>query len=55
MFTDNCTLFSTIRDSSDTEAVYVQMQQDLDNIQASADKRQVKIGATQMPVNDSHQ
>ena len=30
MFVDDCTMFSIIRDSSDTEAVHVQMQQDLD-------------------------
>ena len=41
MFANDCTMFSTIRDSSDTEAVHVQMQQDLDNIQAWADKWQV--------------
>ena len=41
MFADDCTMFSTIRNSSDTEAVHVQMQQDLDNIQAWADKWQV--------------
>eukprot|EP00061_Rhincodon_typus_P002464 g17630.t1 len=36
MFADDCAMFSTIRNSSDTEAVHVQMQQDLDNIQAWA-------------------
>eukprot|EP00061_Rhincodon_typus_P003254 g19634.t1 len=40
MFADDCTIFSTIHDYSDTEAVYVQMQQNLDNIQAWADKWQ---------------
>eukprot|EP00061_Rhincodon_typus_P001226 g14088.t1 len=40
MFTNDCTMFSTIHDSSDAEAVHVQMQQDLDNIQAWADKWQ---------------
>eukprot|EP00061_Rhincodon_typus_P007074 g28376.t1 len=40
MFTDDYTMFSTIRDSSDIEAVHVQMQQNLDNIQAWADKWQ---------------
>jgi len=39
--TDDCTMFSIIRNSSDTEAVHVQMQQDLDNIQAWADKSQI--------------
>ena len=43
MFADDCTMFSTIHDSSDTEAVHVQMQQDLDNIQAWADKWQVTL------------
>ena len=37
MFADDCTMFSTIHDSSDTEAVHVQLQQDLDNSQAWAD------------------
>eukprot|EP00061_Rhincodon_typus_P002505 g17738.t1 len=41
MFADDYRMFSTIRDSSDTEAVYVHMQQDPDNIQAWADKWQV--------------
>eukprot|EP00061_Rhincodon_typus_P009263 g32633.t1 len=34
------TMFSTIRDTSDTKAVHVQMQQGLNNIQAWADKCQ---------------
>eukprot|EP00061_Rhincodon_typus_P010068 g34072.t1 len=33
MFADDCTIFCVIRYSLDTEAVRVQMQQDLDNIQ----------------------
>ena len=37
MFLDGFTMFSIICNSSDTEAVHVQMQQDLDNIQAWAD------------------
>ena len=41
MFADDCTMFSTICDSSDTEAVHVQMQQDMDNIQVWADNWQV--------------
>eukprot|EP00061_Rhincodon_typus_P004748 g23341.t1 len=41
MFTDDCTMFCTICDSSDTETVHVHMQQDLDNIQAWADKWKV--------------
>eukprot|EP00061_Rhincodon_typus_P000993 g13392.t1 len=41
MFADDCTMFSTIRDSSGTEVVHVHMQQDPDNIQAWADKWQV--------------
>eukprot|EP00061_Rhincodon_typus_P000615 g12215.t1 len=41
MFVDDCTKFSTIHDTSDTEAAHVHMQQDLDNIQACADKWQV--------------
>eukprot|EP00061_Rhincodon_typus_P006483 g27173.t1 len=36
-------MFSTIRDSSDTEAVREHMQPDLDNIQAWADKCVVKF------------
>eukprot|EP00061_Rhincodon_typus_P002324 g17217.t1 len=40
MFANDCTIFSTICNSTDTEAVCVQMQQDLDNIQAWADKWQ---------------
>ena len=38
MFANDCTMFSTIHNSSDSEAVHNQMQQDLDNIQARADK-----------------
>ncbi|XP_041061959.1 tumor necrosis factor receptor superfamily member 5-like isoform X4 [Carcharodon carcharias] len=38
MFADDCTMFSTICDSSDIGKVRVQMQQDLENIQAWADK-----------------
>eukprot|EP00061_Rhincodon_typus_P003889 g21220.t1 len=45
VFTDDCTMFSTIRDSSDTEAVRVHMQQDLDNIEAWADKWQVAFAS----------
>jgi len=41
MFADDYTMFSIIPDSSDTESVHVQMQQDLDNIQAWADKWQI--------------
>eukprot|EP00061_Rhincodon_typus_P002675 g18186.t1 len=37
MFSDDWAMLSTIRDSSDTEAIHAQMQQDLDNIQAWAD------------------
>eukprot|EP00061_Rhincodon_typus_P004150 g21854.t1 len=37
MFANDCTMFSATPDSSDTEAVRVQMQQDLDDIQAWAD------------------
>eukprot|EP00061_Rhincodon_typus_P019160 g9588.t1 len=36
MFADDCTMFCTICDFSDIEAVHVHMQQDLDNIQAWA-------------------
>eukprot|EP00061_Rhincodon_typus_P000730 g12588.t1 len=41
MFADDCTIFSIIHGSSDTEAVRVHMQQDLDNFQPWADKWQV--------------
>eukprot|EP00061_Rhincodon_typus_P005013 g23975.t1 len=37
MSADDCTMFRTIHDSSDTEAIHVQMQQDLYNFQAWAD------------------
>eukprot|EP00061_Rhincodon_typus_P010377 g34615.t1 len=33
LYTDDGTMFSIIHNSSDTEAVHVHMQQDLDNIQ----------------------
>jgi len=33
-FVDNCTMFSTIHNPSFTELIHVQIQQDLDNIQA---------------------
>eukprot|EP00061_Rhincodon_typus_P015915 g43859.t1 len=46
MFADDCTMFSTTRDSSDTEAVRVHVQQELDNIQAWADKLQVSKATT---------
>ena len=39
MLADDCAMFSTILDSSDTEAVRVQIQKDLNNIQTWADKR----------------
>eukprot|EP00061_Rhincodon_typus_P006724 g27687.t1 len=38
MFTNDCTMLSAIHDSSDTEAVHVQMRQDLVGIRAWADK-----------------
>eukprot|EP00061_Rhincodon_typus_P003773 g20933.t1 len=40
IFANDCTMFTTIH-NSDTEAVHVQMQQDLDTIQAWTDKWQV--------------
>jgi len=55
MFTDDFTMFSSVRDSSDTETIHVQMQQYLNNIQAWGDNGKKSSRATQIPDSDHYQ